>query len=124
MRKAKAQLVTDKWWIGRKKELNAERRKKASLGGDSLDDITSEIIYTGVTTMLYRTMTEVGANPLVVGHNFPMREILLLHVVEEVNIYGVHISIGRSNNFQFSAKGKHVHVSGSWGRRGSGNSIT
>jgi hypothetical protein len=46
-----------------------------------------------------------------------MREILFLCVVEETNIYGVHISIGRSNNLQFSAKGKYFHVLGSWGKK-------
>ncbi len=60
-------------------------------------------------------MTEVGENPLVVRYNFPTRKTLLLHVVEEANIYGVHISICRSNNLQSSAKGKHFHVSGIWG---------
>jgi hypothetical protein len=70
-----------------------------------------------VTTTLLRTMIEVGANPLEVGHNFATREILLHHVVEQANIYGVCISIDRSNSLQFSAKGKHFHVLGSLGKK-------
>jgi hypothetical protein len=71
MTKAKAQFVANHWQVVRKKEQDKERCKKASSGGDSVEDITSKSVYTGVTTTLLRTMTEVGANPLVVGHNFP-----------------------------------------------------
>ncbi len=52
--------------------------------------------------------------PLKVGDTFPTKDRLILRIVEEANLYGVHMAIKRSDTFQVDAHGLnkgtfHVH---------------
>jgi len=51
-----------------------------------MTDLT--IDYTGVVSDIMRTMIEVHASRLQVRHTFPIKEILLLRIVEEANLFG------------------------------------
>ena len=50
-------------------------------------------------------MTEVKLTPLKFGDNFPTKGFLILRIIEEANLYGVHIAFKRSDSF-------HVDVCG------------
>jgi hypothetical protein len=50
-------------------------------------------------------MTEVKASPLKVGDTFLTKDRLLLRIVEETTLYGVHMAIKRSDTFQVDACG-------------------
>jgi len=47
-----------------------------------------------------RMMTEVQASPLVVGHTFYDKEILLLRIAEEANLSGCQVSLKRSDDYR------------------------
>jgi len=47
-----------------------------------------------------RSMTEEYAYWLQVGHTFPTKEMLLLRIAEEANLFGVRTTIIRSVRFQ------------------------
>jgi hypothetical protein len=53
-------------------------------------------------------MVEVTNAPLLEGHTFPDKEIVLLWIVEESNLYGVRIKIIWSDGFQVDARGVNV----------------
>jgi hypothetical protein len=50
-------------------------------------------------------MVEVTNAPLLEGHTFPDKEIVLMRIVKEANLYGVRIKIIWSDGFQVDAKG-------------------
>jgi hypothetical protein len=81
------------WQVSWKSDGDRDRRKNAEM-----TDIT--INYTGVMSDIMRTMTEVRASWLQVGHTFPTKEILLLRIADEANLFGVRTTIKRSNRFQ------------------------
>ncbi len=42
-------------------------------------------------------MTALEAEPMCVGHNYPSKEILLLHIAEEANLRNVEVASVRSS---------------------------
>jgi hypothetical protein len=61
--------------------------------------------YTGCISQKFQPMVEVTNAPLLEGHTFPDKEIVLMRIVEEANLYGVRINIIRSDGFQVDARG-------------------
>jgi hypothetical protein len=45
-------------------------------------------------------MSDVEVTPLLKGHTFPTKEILLIQIAEEANFWGCQIAIVQSNNYQ------------------------
>ena len=45
-------------------------------------------------------MTDVEVSPILIGHMFPTKEILLIQIVEEANFCGCQIAIQRSENLR------------------------
>ncbi len=43
--------------------------------------------------------------PLLEGHTFPDKDIVLMRIMEEANLYGVRIKIIRGDGFQVDARG-------------------
>ncbi len=80
----------------------AKRKAKSSMG-ESLAKFEGD--YTGVCMDLLRPMTEVALFPLMEGHTYPNKEILLMRIAEEANILGVQVGIKRSDQFQLLVKG-------------------
>jgi hypothetical protein len=81
MTEAKAKVAISQWRVQRnaytdKKE--REHRKMASLGSNSSTDIE----YFGVVDVdeRLRLMTDAEASPILVGHMFPTKEILLIRI--------------------------------------------
>jgi hypothetical protein len=69
--------------------------------------------YTSVCLDLLHPMTKVALFPLMEGHTFPNKEILLMQIAKEANILGVQVGIKRSDQFQLvvkGLKGKRFHV--------------
>jgi hypothetical protein len=52
-----------------------------------------------------RLMSDVEVTPLLKGHTFSMKEILLIRIAEEANFCGCQIAIVRSNNYQVYVRG-------------------
>jgi hypothetical protein len=50
-------------------------------------------------------MVEVTDAPLLEGHTFPDKEIVLIRILEEANLYGVRIKIIWSDGLQVDARG-------------------
>ena len=81
------------WQASWKSDRDRDRRKNAEMTNVTID-------YTGVVSDIMRTMTEVHASWLQVGHTFPTKEILLLRIAEEASLLGVRITIKWSDRFQ------------------------
>jgi hypothetical protein len=52
-----------------------------------------EIEYSGVVDAQLWLMSDVEVTPLLKGHTFPMKEILLIQITEEANFCGCQIAI-------------------------------
>ena len=110
----KAEAALKQWCRDRKQYADrirrAKRRTKSSTG-ESLAKFEGD--YTGVCMDLLRPMTKVALFPLMEGHTFPNKEILLMRIAKEANILGVQVGIKRSDQFQLvvkGLKGKRFHV--------------
>jgi hypothetical protein len=111
-----AEPALKQWRLDRKKYVDkircAQWRAKSSMG-ESLAKFEGG--YTGVCMDLLRPMTKVALFPLMEGHTFPNKEILLMQIAEEANILGVQVGIKRSEQFQLvvkGLKGNPFHVQG------------
>jgi hypothetical protein len=114
-----AEAALKQWRWDRKKYVDkicrAKRKAKSSMR-ESLAKFEGD--YTGVCMDLLRPMTKVALFPLMEGHTFPNKEILLMRIAKEANILGVQVGIKRSDQFQLvvkGLKGKHFHVQGTCG---------
>ena len=50
-------------------------------------------------------MTDVEMSPILIGHMFPTKKVLLIRIAEEANFCGCQIAIQRSDNFKVHAHG-------------------
>jgi hypothetical protein len=62
--------------------------------------------FTGVCEVQLRIMTDVEQFPFCLKHTFPSKEIALICIAGEANLFGIRIQIRRSDHFQL------VHVYG------------
>jgi hypothetical protein len=62
------------------------------------------IDYMGVVLDIMRTMTEVRASWLQVGHTLPTKDIMLLRIAEEANLFGIRMTIKQSDKFQVEVR--------------------
>jgi hypothetical protein len=102
MTAAKAQVAIKKWRVLCKAHTDKMQREHRILFGSNA---ATEIEYSGVVDARLRLMSDVMVTPLLKGHTFPTKEILLIQIAEEVNFCGCQIAIVRSNNYQ-------VHIQG------------
>jgi hypothetical protein len=65
----------------------------------------TEIKYSGVVDAQLWLMSNVEVTPLLKGHTFPMKEILLIRIAEEANFCGCQIAIVQSDNYQVYVRG-------------------
>ena len=124
MSKEDGKQTLKEWRVKRKSETDALRRKisqssleKSKIEGPEIISDNNNIVFTGDVSPVMRTMVQVSTEPLQVGHNFPTRDIMLLRVLEEANLYGVYVTISRSDSLQFLASGNNFLVTGVWGIR-------
>ncbi len=78
-----------------------QREQRTLFGSNAV----TEIEYSGVVDARLWLMLDVEVTPLLKGHTFPTKEILLIQIAEEANFCGCQIAIAQSNNCQ-------VHVQG------------
>jgi hypothetical protein len=102
MTTAKAQEVIKEWRVLRKAHTDKMQREHRMLFGSNA---STEIEYSGVLDDRLWLMSDVKVTPLLKGHTFPTKEILLIQIAEEANFCGCQIAIVRSDNYQ-------VHVQG------------
>jgi hypothetical protein len=108
-------------WEKKWKKINDANRRTAAAAA-ALQDFDESIdpsceVYSGVCTRTLREMRDVEINPLRKGHTFPNKEILMLRIAEEANLFGVRIQSRRSDSFQlqtYGAAGDPFHVHGNY----------
>jgi hypothetical protein len=95
-----------KWEKDWKRDRDKLRRKNC--GGPTVDGcsfIDGTTGYTGCISQKFQPMVEVTNAPLLEGHTFPDKEIVLMRIMEEENLYGVWIKIVWSDGLQVDARG-------------------
>jgi len=90
-----ATMVLNQWKVERKAYTDKLQREHHKL---LVTNSEFEIEHTGVLISQLHMMTEVQASPLVVGHTFYDKEILLLRIAEEANLSGCQVSLKRSDD--------------------------
>ena len=88
-----AAVVIHKWRLDWKRQRDLHRRTAAAAGGhpEDEDDHLDMSRFTGVCNPQFRTMGEVYNKPLLQGHTFPTKEIVLMRIAKEANLFGVRI---------------------------------
>jgi hypothetical protein len=79
-----------KWEKDWKRDRDKLRRKNC--GGPTVDGcsfVDGTTGYTGCISQKFQPMVEVTNAPLLEGHTFPDKEIILMRILEEANLYGV-----------------------------------
>ena len=90
MSAAKAQEAIKVWRALCKAHTDKMQREHRTLFGSN--DLT-EIEYSGVEDARLWIMLDVEVTPLLKGHTFPTKEILLIQIAEEANFCGCQIAI-------------------------------
>ncbi len=101
-----AEEAIRKWekdWKRDRDKLHRKSHSGHTLEGCSFVDGSTG--YTRCITQTLQPMVEVTNAPLLEGHTFPDKEIVLMRIVEEANLYGVRIKIIRSDGLQVDARG-------------------
>ncbi len=101
-----AEEAIRKWEKNWKRDRDKLHRK--SHGGRTMDGCSFKYGttgYTGCISETFQQMVEVTNAPFLEGHTFPDKEIVLMRIVEEANLYGVWIKIIRSDGLQVDARG-------------------
>jgi hypothetical protein len=65
----------------------------------------NEIKYYDVSDAELWLMMDVEVTPLLKGHTFPTKEILLIQIAKEANYCGCQIAIAQSDNYQVYVRG-------------------
>ncbi len=105
MSAAEAKNALDRWekdWRSTKDKARRALAHQVNQGEGSLDDSRS---FTGVCDLTMRLMTEVKLHPLQIEHTFPTKNITLLRIAEEANLWGVRIILKRSDTHQIRSVG-------------------
>ena len=101
-----AEKLIMKWRKERKKytdRLALIKRKGLSKADVQGYDTSDE--FTGVLVEKLRLQTQVEDTPMMVGHTYPTKEIVLLRIAEEANVSGCMISFVRSDTQRVNATG-------------------
>ncbi len=101
MSEIKAKMALKEWRVKRKASNDHVQHKcRKSLQKETS---SADLEHSGVLYPQLHTMTEVESSPLLVGHTFPVKELLLLCIAKEANLSGCRESAKRSDN-------KHLQV--------------
>jgi hypothetical protein len=97
MSEAEAQEAIKERRVLRKAHTDKMQREHRTLFGSNG---ATKIEYSGVADARIRLMLDVEVTPLLKGHTFPTKEMLLIQIAEEANFCGCHIAIVQSDNYQ------------------------
>jgi hypothetical protein len=87
---AKAQEAIKEWRVLCKAHMDKMQREHRTLFSSNAP---TEIEYSSVVDARLRLMSDVEVTPLLKGHTFMMKEILLIQIAEEANFCGCQIAI-------------------------------
>ncbi len=107
-----AEEAIRKWEKDWKRDRDKLRRKNR--GGPTVDGcsfVDGTTGYTGCISQKFQPMVEVTDAPLLEGHTLPDKEIVLMRIKEEANLYGVWIKIIWSDGFQMDTRGVNGDLS-------------
>jgi hypothetical protein len=102
MSAAKADETIKEWRVLCKAYTDKVQREQRMLFGSNA---ANEIKYSGVSDAGLRLMMDVEVTPLLKGHTFPTKEILLIRIAKEANYCGCQIAIVWSDNYQVYVRG-------------------
>jgi hypothetical protein len=83
--------------------LRAIKERKANRNSDKNEVEVDITTYTGDCCLTLRTMVEVARSPMKEGHTYPTKDLVLMRIAEESNMYGYDLFIGRSDDQQIIA---------------------
>jgi hypothetical protein len=92
MSAAEAQIAIKEWRVLYKAHRDKMQMEQRMLFGSN---VATEIEYSGVVDARLWLMLDVEVTPLLKGHSFPTKEILLIRIAEEANFCGCQIAIVR-----------------------------
>ncbi len=119
MTEKQAEMAIKKWQVEWKQKRDKDRSKARKENSDGLVNDNANT-FTGCTESTLRRMVDVRSSPLLEGHTFPFKDILMIRIAEEANLYGVCVKTIRSDGFQVLVKGvdgDSFHVSAVYGTR-------
>jgi hypothetical protein len=99
MTTAKAQEIIKEWRVCRKAHTDKMQRKHRTLFGSNA---STEIKYSGVLDDRLQLMLDVEVTPLLKGHTFPTKEILLIQIAEKATFCGCQIAIVRKTTISYT----------------------
>ena len=104
MTEKQAEMAIKKWQVEWKQKRDKDRRKgrKEDSDGVFIDEGNT---FTGCIDTTLRRMVDVRKAPLLLGHTFPFKDMLMMRIAEEANLYGVRVKTTRSDSFQLCVKG-------------------
>ena len=102
MSAAKADETIKEWRDLRKAYTDKVQREQRMLFGSNA---ANEIEYSGVSDAGLWLMMDVEVTPLLKGHTFPTKEILLIRTAKEANYCGCQIAIFQSDNYRVYVRG-------------------
>ena len=104
MTEFEAEMAIKKWQVEWKQKRDKDRRKgrKEDSDGVFIDEGNT---FTGCIDTTLRRMVDVRKAPLLLGHTFPFKDMLMMRIAEEANLYGVRVKTTRSDSFQLCVKG-------------------
>ncbi len=101
MSAAEAQETIKEWRVLRKAHTDKMQREHRTFFGSNA---ATEIEYSGVVDCL-RLMSDVEVTPLLKGHTFLTKDILLIRIAKEANFCGCQIAIVQRDNYQVHIRG-------------------
>jgi hypothetical protein len=90
MSAAKAQIAIKEWRVLHKTHTDKMQREQRTLFGSNA---ATEVEYSGVVDARLWLILDVEVAPLLKGHTFSTKEILLIQIAEEANYWGCQIVI-------------------------------
>ena len=90
MTEKQAEMAIKKWQVEWKQKQDKDRRNGRKEDSDGLV-IDEGNTFTGYTESTLRRMVDVRSSPLLESHTFPFKDILMMRIAEEANLYGVRV---------------------------------
>jgi hypothetical protein len=97
MSAVEAQIAIKEWRVLHKAHTDKTQKEWRALFGSNA---AMEFEYSGVVDARLWLISDVEVTPLLKGHTFPTKEILLIQIAEEANYCGCQIAIVRRDNYQ------------------------
>ncbi len=104
MTELEAEMAIKKWqveWM-QKRDKDQRKSRKEDSDGVFIDEGNT---FTGCIDTTLRRMIDVRKAPLLLGHTFPFKDMLMMRIAEEANLFGVRVKTTQSDSFQLCMNG-------------------